>query len=415
MTKRSIVILLSWFATSCVVQTEGIEARACWDLNGDGIEDAAEDADGNGVWDSLDCTGPRGDPGLAGDPGVSGVACWDLNGNGIKDVAEDADGNGLWDSLDCAGAPGVSPFAYAPNMKDIYYLDGKLGLGTTTPTSKLSLSGTGTDPNDSSLLLSFSDPAGSAFLQFQIPGGGGDITLHGPDHQYYPTTLRIATNGDGQGNKGKIVLASSDHGLGGEIVSVGPGRKLDVADYTDPAVEGGNGNCPAGYVHDDLNNDNLEQAGECWRHSFVVAQGNAGIGVASSDAARLCVGGTDAAGVAATLRLQNQNDGGADAFIAASDDSWAAGANKLLLGVGGPINTNGVRMTIDSNGHVGIGTTTPQSTLTVNGSVAITGSGDVYVSDPTKGVILRAPMGACFRLKVTDIGNIVTEQAGCPQ
>ncbi len=42
-------------------------------------------------------------------------------------------------------------------------------------------------------------------------------------------------------------------------------QQVEVADVTDPTSEGGNGNCPTGYVHYDLNDDGYEQNGECWK------------------------------------------------------------------------------------------------------------------------------------------------------
>lgn len=39
--------------------------------------------------------GPQGDPGLA---------CWDTNGNGVQDSSEDTNGDGVWDAADCQGS-----------------------------------------------------------------------------------------------------------------------------------------------------------------------------------------------------------------------------------------------------------------------------------------------------------------------
>jgi len=47
--------------------------------------------------------GTNGDP---GDPGADGLACWDLNGNGSGDAAEDINQDGSFDALDCAGMDG---------------------------------------------------------------------------------------------------------------------------------------------------------------------------------------------------------------------------------------------------------------------------------------------------------------------
>ena len=47
--------------------------------------------------------GPAGDDGANGTNGLDGQACWDLNNNGIGDASEDADGNGVVNVLDCIG------------------------------------------------------------------------------------------------------------------------------------------------------------------------------------------------------------------------------------------------------------------------------------------------------------------------
>ena len=46
---------------------------------------------------SWNIMGPKGDPGLA---------CWDINGDGIQDSAEDINLDGVWDAQDCKGAQG---------------------------------------------------------------------------------------------------------------------------------------------------------------------------------------------------------------------------------------------------------------------------------------------------------------------
>gem|GEM_PF-6745166 len=45
--------------------------------------------------------GAVGAAGLAGEAGVDGINCWDLNGNGVNDPAEDINGDGVFDSNDC--------------------------------------------------------------------------------------------------------------------------------------------------------------------------------------------------------------------------------------------------------------------------------------------------------------------------
>lgn len=54
--------------------------------------------------------GPQGEQGLKGDTGAAGtdgLACWDLNGNGTQDGAEDINNDGKWDVLDCKGPQGT--------------------------------------------------------------------------------------------------------------------------------------------------------------------------------------------------------------------------------------------------------------------------------------------------------------------
>ena len=86
---------------------KGDPGLACWDLNGDGIQDATEDINLDGLWDAADCKGPQGEPGAAGTNGTNELlACWDLNGDGIQDAAEDINLDGLWDAADCKGPQG---------------------------------------------------------------------------------------------------------------------------------------------------------------------------------------------------------------------------------------------------------------------------------------------------------------------
>lgn len=62
--------LLSWN----IMGPQGNPGLACWDLNGDGIQDASEDINQDGLWDAADCKGAQGDPGPAGADGLQGPA-----------------------------------------------------------------------------------------------------------------------------------------------------------------------------------------------------------------------------------------------------------------------------------------------------------------------------------------------------
>ncbi len=49
--------------------------------------------------------GPSGEVGPQGPPGPQGLACWDLDGDGEADLAEDRNLDGLYNTLDCIGLP----------------------------------------------------------------------------------------------------------------------------------------------------------------------------------------------------------------------------------------------------------------------------------------------------------------------
>ena len=113
----------------------------CWDLNANGAGDPAEDINGDGAWNALDCQGvagptgilgndgptgpaggvgpagpvgpagtqgPTGPRGIQGPTGAGGAICWDLNVNGACDLAtEDINSDGTCNALDCVGPDGT--------------------------------------------------------------------------------------------------------------------------------------------------------------------------------------------------------------------------------------------------------------------------------------------------------------------
>lgn len=68
------------------------------------------------------------------------------------------------------------------------------------------------------------------------------------------------------------------------------------------------------------------------------------------------------------------------------------------------------RMVIMGNGNVGVGNfinSPPKSRLDVK-------SGDVYISDISKGIILKSPNGQCWRVTIDNSGNLIRTSITCP-
>lgn len=93
--------------------------------------------------------------------------------------------------------------------------------------------------------------------------------------------------------------------------------------------------------------------------------GYVGIGTATPTNAKLHVEGSGT--YDAVFRLRNIEASGANVFFVASNSAWTFGTNKLGIGLGDPSSTN-VKMTVQENGNVGIGVTSPAYKLDVSGT-----------------------------------------------
>ena len=81
--------------------------------------------------------------------------------------------------------------------------------------------------------------------------------------------------------------------------------------------------------------------------------------------------------------------------------------SKIRFAVG--LNGNNApltRMTLNQMG-LGLGTETPKAKIEV-------ADGDVYVSDPSKGIILKSPNGNCWRVTIDNTGNFIRTAISCP-
>lgn len=96
--------------------------------------------------------------------------------------------------------------------------------------------------------------------------------------------------------------------------------------------------------------------------------------------------------------------------------------NGLILRVGSLENPNGVikfmttnaygdvsveRMRLNAAGNLGINNANPKAKLHIT-------DGDVYVDNPSRGMILKSPNGTCWRVTIDDTGNFVRNNVSCP-
>ena len=93
-------------------------------------------------------------------------------------------------------------------------------------------------------------------------------------------------------------------------------------------------------------------------------------------------------------------------LILRAGSTASSGVIKFQTGTA-PLGSSNERMRITGNGNVGIGTNNPKVKLQVT-------SGDIYVEDPNKGIILRSPSGNCYRVTIDDAGNFVRTAITCP-
>ena len=80
------------------------------------------------------------------------------------------------------------------------------------------------------------------------------------------------------------------------------------------------------------------------------------------------------------------------------------GTFKFFIGGYAPVD---LEMILDDNGNLGIGNDEPKSKLQVS-------QGDIYIEDINKGVIMKSPNGACWRMTITDMGTSDIASIVCP-
>lgn len=185
-------------------------------------------------------------------------------------------------------------------------------------------------------------------LQLGMWGSGSTLCILGSGNVGIGTT-----NPDVYYSK-DLVLSAVDEG-GMTIVS-DPAHRAYIM-FADGAS--GGSERYRGQISYDHANDQMSFTTAASTAVTIDSNGDFGIGVAPYTNARLTIGGGDGGGYPAVLMYDNNNTSGAEFFMLATDTNWSAGANKFIMGHGAPASSN-TDVTIDSNGYVGINTTSPQ-------------------------------------------------------
>ena len=81
--------------------------------------------------------GTNGTNGTNGAAGADGLHCWDLNGDGVEDAAEDINNDAAWDTLDCQPAIGREVITGSTTLVMAF----QQTLNLTCPTGKLPYGG----------------------------------------------------------------------------------------------------------------------------------------------------------------------------------------------------------------------------------------------------------------------------------
>ena len=153
---------------------------ACWDVNGDGVNDVSEDVNGDGNYDALDCAGADGQD------GADGVACWDINGNGVGDSGEDVNGDGSFDALDCQGSDHdwykATTTEQADAIGNNIFTQGNVGIGVNSPDKRLVVHKEDANNSGISTLLSLQKSTNSTAnngigvgIEFKVESSDGNL------------------------------------------------------------------------------------------------------------------------------------------------------------------------------------------------------------------------------------------------
>jgi Phage T4 tail fibre len=283
-------------------------------------------------------------------------------------------------SVFCLGIAYYTAAQWTQSGSIVYYTGGNIGIGTTTPSSRLEVVGG----------LKISDPNGSGF-NLLVNNGYGGIFNSSEEFAYIAKFRGNTVNGaydalaiTGGHNGGKVGIGTTtpSHkldvngtiGIGGIGVINTSNNANDIYVNSRVIRNESTVNQDGLYLNYNSNGGNAAHLrfyanGTAERMRIDAATGNVGIGT-SSPGVKLTVQGLG--GVNTDLSVNGR--------ISTGDGSnfggiWVAGpAGNMFMGQVsttsmGWFNNGAWRMITDNNGNVGIGTTTPDAKLTVKGLV----------------------------------------------
>jgi len=321
----------------------------------------------------------------SGTPGVNGLNCWDLNGNGAQDAAEDINNDGSWDALDCKGDTGLTglnglginwlgPLAIAPagNANDAYYnsVDGVSYVynGTTLAWDTLAAGGSGGADTD------WIQGAGVVYNNTDLVGIGTTTPVH--NLTVFSTDTVVASfsgnNADGTAivvntlNPAAMVGMMLTSGTDSAIIALDPsskqffmsnamagGHTIVYADSTS-AMYGINTASVASNLIFNSSPRIYNETDTIYSYSSSGNVLNVNQGSFYTDSLYLLGNNMS------QLNWVLANDGGGQAV-------WT---DPATLGSGGLWNTNGSGIDYTA-GNVGIGTTTPTEMLSLESQMAV--------------------------------------------
>jgi hypothetical protein len=178
------------------------------------------------------------DTGQAGQQGPAGLACWDLNGNGIGDLAEDINLDGNYDAQDCQGPPGITPEDLSALIARIEALENVL-IGGEIPdvgwnrifsvTSSGSSSGIGVDTNGNVVITgSYSGDVDFGNGTLSSVGGSTDIFV-------------AKFSSDGSPMWSKSFGSNFPSEIGRDVVIDSNGDVIVIGSFNSPSIDFGGG------------------------------------------------------------------------------------------------------------------------------------------------------------------------------